>query len=198
MTAIAGAPRFSPELRATAFYFTIYMSSGAATVFAGIWLQQKGMSSEQIGIINAVPVLVMLVLNLAVGRIADRADDWRQVIVMGALAAGVIPIGLFFVHDFWGILLFWTLAAIPIASIGPVADAANDADDAAQRHRLRGDPGLGHGRLHGGDLPHRLPRGVVRPRYLPAAVHRAGGAARPRFPGPAEFPGAQSSADAGG
>ena len=124
MTAIAGAPRLSPELRATAFYFTLYMSAGAGTVFAGIWLQQKGMSSEQIGIINAVPVLVMLVLNLVVGRIADKADDWRQVIVLGALAAGIIPIGLFFVRDFWGILLFWTLAAIPIASIGPVADAA--------------------------------------------------------------------------
>lgn len=124
MTVVATSPRPSPELRATAFYFTLYMSAGAATVFAGIWLKQKGMSSEQIGIINAVPVLVMLVLNLVVGRIADRADDWRQVIVMGALAAGVIPLGLFFVHDFWGILLFWTLAAIPIASIGPVVDAA--------------------------------------------------------------------------
>ncbi|MHB1102782.1 MAG: MFS transporter [Devosia sp.] len=124
MNLLGKVPRFSPELRATAFYFTFYMSAAAGTVYAGIWLQQKGMSSEQIGIINALPVLVMLVLNLVVGRVADKASDWRQVIVIGALAAGVIPIGLFFVHDFWGILLFWTLAAIPIASISPVADAA--------------------------------------------------------------------------
>ncbi|MHB0987015.1 MAG: MFS transporter, partial [Sulfuricella sp.] len=110
MNLLGKVPRFSPELRATAFYFTFYMSAAAGTVYAGIWLQQKGMSSEQIGIINALPVLVMLVLNLVVGRVADKASDWRQVIVIGALAAGVIPIGLFFVHDFWGILLFWTLA----------------------------------------------------------------------------------------
>ena len=66
----------------------------------------------------------MLVLNLVVGRIADRADDWRQVIVIGAALAGIIPIGLFFVHGFVGILLVWTLAAIPFSAVGPVADAA--------------------------------------------------------------------------
>jgi PPP family 3-phenylpropionic acid transporter len=36
----------------------------------------------------------------------------------------VIPIALFFVHGFLGILLVWTLAALPMAAIGPVADAA--------------------------------------------------------------------------
>jgi PPP family 3-phenylpropionic acid transporter len=114
----------SPELRATAFYFTQYMTAGAATVFAGIWFSQKGLSSEQIGIINAVPVFVMLVLNLVVGRIADRASDWRQVIVIGAVLGGVVPIALFFVSGFWGILIVWALAAIPVSAVGPVADAA--------------------------------------------------------------------------
>lgn len=124
MTLAAAPPRLSPELRATAFYFTLFMSAAAASVHGGIWLAEKGMSAEQIGIINALPVLAMLVLNLVVGRIADRASDWRQVIVVGAVSAGLIPVGLFFVDGFWGILVVWTLAAIPIASIGPVADAA--------------------------------------------------------------------------
>ena len=114
----------TPELRATVYYFTFFMTSGAATTYAGIWFSEKGLDAGQIGIINALPVLVMLVLNMVVGRIADKADDWRQVIVIGALLGGVIPIGLFFVHEFWGILLLWTLAAIPLAAVGPVADAA--------------------------------------------------------------------------
>lgn len=116
--------RVSPESRATAYYFTQYMSAGAATVFVGIWFSQRGISSEQIGVINAVPVLVMLLLNVLVGRIADKASDWRQVIVLGAVLAGIIPIALFFVHEFWGILLVWTLASIPISAVGPVVDAA--------------------------------------------------------------------------
>lgn len=114
----------TPELRTTFYYMTVFTTAGAATVYAGIWFTDKGLDPGQIGIINAVPVFLMLVLNMLVGRLADRASDWRQVIVIGALLGGVLPIGLFFVHDFWGILLFWTLGTLPVAAIGPVADAA--------------------------------------------------------------------------
>lgn len=116
--------RLSPELRTTAFYFTYFMGPGAAVMFLPIWLSEKGIAAEQIGLINAVPVFVILALNLVVGRVADRAKDWRQVIVIGALIAGIVPIGLFFVNEFWGILLVWTLASLPGGAVGPVLDAA--------------------------------------------------------------------------
>ncbi len=116
--------RLTPELRTTAFYFTYFMGPGAAVMFLPIWLSEKGITTEQIGIINAVPVFVILALNLIVGRVADRAKDWRQVIIIGALIAGIVPIGLFFVNEFWGILLFWTLAGLPGGAVGPVLDAA--------------------------------------------------------------------------
>jgi PPP family 3-phenylpropionic acid transporter len=93
-------------------------------MFLPIWLSEKGITPDQIGLINAVPVFIILALNLIVGRVADRASDWRQVIVIGALIAGIAPIGLFFVNEFWGILLFWTLASLPGGAIGPVLDAA--------------------------------------------------------------------------
>lgn len=115
---------WTPELRATAYYFTALMTSGAATAYGGIWFQAQGLSASEIGLIGSVPVFIMLVLNLVVGRVADKAEDWRQVIVLGAALGGVIPIALFFVHGFVGILLVWTLAALPMAAIGPVADAA--------------------------------------------------------------------------
>ena len=118
------APGLSAEFRAAGFYFTIYMTAGVATAYSGIWFAQKGLSAGEIGVINALPVFLMLVINLVVGRIADRATDWRQVIVAGAVAAGLIPIGLFFAEGFWGILLVWTLGALPLAAIGPVLDAA--------------------------------------------------------------------------
>ncbi len=118
------AEGFSPELRATAYYFVYFMTSGAATVYAGIWFTDRGLDATQIGIINALPVFIMLVLNLLIGRIADKASDWRQVIVIGAVLGGVIPLGLFLVQGFWGILLVWTLAALPISAVGPVGDAA--------------------------------------------------------------------------
>lgn len=107
-------------------------------VYASIWLVGQGLSDEQIGWINAVPIFIMLVLNLVVGRIADRAPDWRQVIVTGALAAAVFPIGLFFVSGFWGILLVWTMTAVCQMAIGPVIDAA------AMRLSIRRGSSFGH------------------------------------------------------
>ena len=66
----------------------------------------------------------MLALNLFVGRIADKASDWRQALIVLSMAAGVVPVLLFFVHDFWGILIVWTLLTVPGGSIPPIIDAA--------------------------------------------------------------------------
>jgi PPP family 3-phenylpropionic acid transporter len=123
----------SPELRVGAFYFTQFMTGGVITVYGGIWLAERGMSEGEIGVINAAPVLAMLVLNLVVGRIADRANDWRQVIVAGSLTGALIPAGLFFVSGFWGILLFWSLTGMAQMAVTPVADAA-----AMRMNRRRG------------------------------------------------------------
>ncbi len=126
MTASASftEPRLSPELRATIFYFIQYMSGAVVTVYGGIWFASQGISSEEIGILNAAPVLVILLLNMLVGRIADRAPDWRQVIVFGSVLAGIFPLALFFAQGFWGILIVWTLLSLPAGLVGPVVDAA--------------------------------------------------------------------------
>lgn len=118
------AGRVTPEMRTSAFYASFFTGSGAAVMFLPIWLSGHGITPEQIGIINAVPIVVILLFNLVIGRVADRAGDWRNVIVIGALIGGIVPIGLFFVNEFWGILLFWTLACLPSGAIGPVLDAA--------------------------------------------------------------------------
>ena len=117
--------RISPELRTSAYYFVHFTAGGAVTAYGGIWFASQGLSAGEIGIINALPTFIMLALTLFVGRLADRASDWRQVIVIGALIAAVTPIGLFFAHGFAGILTVWTVLALPAAAIAPVADAAS-------------------------------------------------------------------------
>lgn len=124
MSKQAGAWALSPELRASIYHFTVFASTGAASVYFGIWLSQRGITPDETGIINAMPVLLMLVLNTMIGRIADRASDWKQAIVVLSLIAGVAPVGMFFVSDFWGVLAIWTLCMVPAASVVPVIDAA--------------------------------------------------------------------------
>ncbi|MDR3471924.1 MAG: MFS transporter [Devosia sp.] len=118
------APRFSPELRASIYHFTVFTTSGAAAAYFAVWMAQKGISPGEIGVINAAPVLVLLVINLFVGRLADRAGDWRQMIILLSLIAAVTPFGLFFVSGFTGIAIVWTLISVPAGSLPPVVDAA--------------------------------------------------------------------------
>lgn len=116
--------KITHEHRLSGYFITQFMSGGAATVFAGIWFASKGLNTDQIGLLNTVPIATLLCINLFVGRLADKASDWKQVITLGALLSAIFPFGLFYVTDFWGILLFWSLATIAQAAIVPVADAA--------------------------------------------------------------------------
>lgn len=118
------ADGFSPELRASLYHSTVFAATGAGSAYFAIWMGDKGLSSSEIGIINAVPVLIMLAVNMIVGRLADKASDWKVTIVVLSLIAGVVPIGLFFTNEFWGLLLVFSLYTVPSGALVPVIDAA--------------------------------------------------------------------------
>ena len=114
----------SPDSRIAFFYFVSAMSVGAVNGFAGLWLHSRGMTAGQIGVIFAVPIIGIVLAGVPVGRLADRARDWRHVIVGGALISAVVPFGLLVVDDFAGLLVVWTLAVVTQVAIIPVVDAA--------------------------------------------------------------------------
>lgn len=115
----------SPVARTSHYYFVLLTTMALANPFLAIWLTSKGLSPEQIGIVNAMPFLVVTIFNQMIGRVADKAADWRTTIVVGSVVAAVGPFAMFFVHDFVGILLVWTLIIVPFLAIGPVVDAAS-------------------------------------------------------------------------
>ncbi len=118
------AQGFSPELRAALFHFTVFGSTGAASAYLTIWMSGKGLGSGEIGIITALPMFLTLATTVLVGRLADRARDWREVIIHLALISGVASIGFFFVSEFWGILIVFAFAQLPAGALVPVVDAA--------------------------------------------------------------------------
>src|SRR5690606_13523534 len=114
----------SPELRASIYQFTVYIPGGVASVFVGIWLSEHGLPADQIGLMHALPTLGLLLLNMVVGRVADRADDWRTALIVLSLLSALAPLPLYFVSEFWGILLVWALCATSNGLVAPVIDAA--------------------------------------------------------------------------
>lgn len=117
-------PNFSPTQRTGFFFFSQFIAGGTANAFAGIWLSHQNLSAQQIGMVNSVPVAVLLAINIFVGRIADRANDWRQVIVFGAVVSAFSAMGLFWANGFATILTVFVLTATAQSMIVPVADAA--------------------------------------------------------------------------
>lgn len=113
-----------PALRTGLFYTVLFMPAAVSMVYLGPWLAHSGLGDPQIALINAAPILALLVISLAVGRLADRAQDWRQVIVMATWASGVLAIGLFWAEGFWPILIVWTLTTMTQFGVVPVLDAA--------------------------------------------------------------------------
>ena len=114
----------SPELRASLFQFTVYLPGAVASVFLGIWLSEHGIPADQIGLVNSIPILFLVAANMLVGRLADRARDWRYVIAAIALLGATVPFGLYFVSEFWGIVFVWTLCTFGNGAIPPLIDAA--------------------------------------------------------------------------
>lgn len=114
----------SPERRTALFYLSLFLTSGAATAYGGIWLNEMGLTEGQIGVINATPILFMLILSLVVGRLADKASDWRQTIVLCSVLSGIAAIGLLWSFTFWPILIFVSAVGIAHSSMVPVIDAA--------------------------------------------------------------------------
>ncbi|MEO9469440.1 MFS transporter [Parasphingorhabdus sp.] len=114
----------TPEMRVSFFYFIQAMSVGVVNAFAGIWLNSIGITPGQTGIIFAAPVALILIVGAYVGRLADRATDWRTVIVRGAIISALLPVLLVAAQGFWSVLIIWTLAVTSQMALLPVTDAA--------------------------------------------------------------------------
>jgi len=114
----------SSEARASFYYGSMFLAVGVAVPFLPLWLRHKGFSDSDIGILNAVPIWTMVLINIFVGRLADKASDWRQVILLCSLIAGVAPIFLFGTSGVWPIIAIWTLCVLPIMAMSPIIDAA--------------------------------------------------------------------------
>ena len=111
-------------LRVRLFFFTMFLPVGMMNAYAGIWFESRGLTDLQIGLIGSLPILLLLGTTLFVGRLADRASDWRNVIVIGCVTAGILPVGFFFLDGFWPILALWTGFVLAQRLVVPVADGA--------------------------------------------------------------------------
>jgi MFS transporter, PPP family, 3-phenylpropionic acid transporter len=111
-------------LRTSAFFFTLMGPSAISNLGLALWLADRRISDSWIGLVNAAPLIGVLVLGLLIGRIADRTANWRAVIVICSLVAALGSALLELTHGFLAVALVWSLTIVPFLAMTPVADAA--------------------------------------------------------------------------
>ncbi len=114
----------SHQGRTSSFYAFKFLAVGIAVPFLPLWLKSQGLSDSDVGFVNSAPIWMMVLINIFVGRVADRAKDWRQVIIAASVLSGLASTTLFFASGFWAILFCWTLTVLPFMVGAPVTDAA--------------------------------------------------------------------------
>ena len=80
--------------KVTGYYASLYVMMGLLTAYSGIWFSDLGFSDAQISVINVAPIVFMLLINVFVGRLADRASDWRTAIVLGSVLSALFATGI--------------------------------------------------------------------------------------------------------
>jgi len=113
-----------PEFAATRYYFVTYWAAAVTVTYLPIWLNERGVSDAGIGLINTMPMAGILLFSIFAGRLADRASDWKQAILLGTGLSAAFSLFLGFAEGFWMILLVWTMINLPAGLVSPVADAA--------------------------------------------------------------------------
>ena len=113
-----------PEFAATRYYFVTFWTAAVTVTYLPIWLNEQGISDAGIGLINTVPMAGILLFSILVGRLADRAPDWKQAIMIGTGLSAAASLLLGFAEGFWMILLVWSMTNLPAGLVSPVADAA--------------------------------------------------------------------------
>ncbi|MGH6790358.1 MAG: MFS transporter [Pseudolabrys sp.] len=109
-------------LRTAVFYAAILGVGGIQMPFFPLWLKDKGLDAQTIGLVLSMPMVVRVFIVPVVTRQADRRDSLRALILASCCAtvAGYALVGL--ANGPVTILIAYTLAALAYTPILPMTE----------------------------------------------------------------------------
>jgi MFS transporter, PPP family, 3-phenylpropionic acid transporter len=128
------SPRWHPLARFILLFSVMYAAFGVASPFLPQFLQTRGLTAEQIGILLAAGTAVRLLAGPAAGRLADRLAALRPVLSVCAVCAAAAALGYLPVAGFWLLLPVALLHAAALAPTTTLADALALASSVRPRH----------------------------------------------------------------
>lgn len=126
--------QFGPLPRFLILYGLLYAAFGVASPYLPAFIETRGISTGQIGLVFATGTAVRLLSAPLAGRIADRWRARREVVAACAVGGATAALLYLLVWDFWAILLVSLVQAVALAPLAPLTDAL--AVVAAHRPRV--------------------------------------------------------------
>ncbi|MBT4905813.1 MAG: MFS transporter [Rhodospirillaceae bacterium] len=125
---------FRTSLRFALFYGAVFFVLGVVLPFWPIWLQSRGLSPADIGIILAVGPWMRVLVDPVITRAADHGGRGRRMLVFAAALSLIAFSGFSLVSSFWLILLITLVYAPSFHALIPLGDSQTMS--AVLRHKL--------------------------------------------------------------
>jgi PPP family 3-phenylpropionic acid transporter len=133
--AVAGQGyRMKPYFRFSLFCAAFYSAFGVATPFLSVWLDYRGLTPSEIGLVFAVGMAAKVVFTLMAGQVADQVARKRDLIGLTLLLVIALMIALANSYSLGAILLLSAVATALQAAVVTVTDAVTLA--AGRTHGL--------------------------------------------------------------
>ena len=118
---VAAPLYFGPRI--SLFYAGYFFIGGLMTPFFPVWLHQRGLTPEQIGVCLALPLAARLLFMPLGSAFADRAPNRRFAVIIFALLGLLFFIPATMVGGYWPILILTGIATATVGLTMPAIDA---------------------------------------------------------------------------
>lgn len=108
--------------RVSVFFAALFLIYGVHLPYLPLWLEWRGLSPAQIGIITSAPFFLRLIATPALAYVADRRSAHALMILQLAWLALAAALLLAQMSGFWPILLTANVLAIAVYTIMPLTE----------------------------------------------------------------------------
>ena len=108
--------------RISAFYAAYFLVAGVALPFWPLYLQARGLSVTEIGLMLGLTLMLRAAAGPFIGRFADRRDSTRGPLVACAFAVLGVAVAFYWTWGFWPIFVVSTVFTLAYAGVLPLGE----------------------------------------------------------------------------
>lgn len=110
------------QFKLSLFYIMLFFSIGCYLPYFPLWLEGRGMTPDQIGIVLAAPAMMRILFTPLVSVFADYVGNYRSILILLAAGSLLSLLGLNLADGFAVIFLITAIYAVFGSSLIPVTE----------------------------------------------------------------------------